>query len=206
MLRNTIAASERAGLLFSSSFGPSRNRQRLVIADNILQDNKQFGIHLLTVVPLAARVPARTSCHALVTGNEIGGSPCGVLGQGAVGEAHGKRRDVTLVRNRFAEIAQHAVRFVGAVGGEGVDTRGNTVRAEIVHNIFTDATPAVLGQGASGPEGSRLMHNVVAARFRENVSHTSPPALPVSDGRAGNRVEVAADSQAYTRRDGNLFS
>ncbi|MCS6924501.1 MAG: right-handed parallel beta-helix repeat-containing protein [Candidatus Binatia bacterium] len=206
VLRNTIVASERAGLLFSSSFGPSHNRQRLVIADNTLRDNKQFGIHLLAAVPLAARVPAHASCHALVTGNEITGSPCGVLVQGAVGEAHGNTCDVVLIRNRFAEIAQHAIRLVGALGGEGIETRGNTVRAEIVHNLFTGVVPAVLAQGAGGPEGSRPTQNVVAARFTENVFDTSSSAILVSDGREGNRVEVAADSQAYTRRDGNLLS
>ena len=75
VLRNTIEDCERGGLLFSCSFGPSSNRQALTVADNTLRGNKQFGINILTAIPLAEKVPQHGQLTALLAGNTIANSP-----------------------------------------------------------------------------------------------------------------------------------
>ena len=41
---NTIEDSERGGILFSCSFGPSNNHQRIVVSGNTLRGNHHYGI------------------------------------------------------------------------------------------------------------------------------------------------------------------
>jgi hypothetical protein len=80
--RNTIEGSERGGLLFCGSFGPTRNHLRLTITDNILRNNKQFGLSIIGAFPLGTKVPQETRVAAMVSGNTITGSPIGILAQG----------------------------------------------------------------------------------------------------------------------------
>jgi hypothetical protein len=206
ILRNTIEASERGGLLFSCSFGPAHNRLRIVAADNILRGNKQFGISFLTAVPLAEKVPQDSLLTALVAGNEISASPVGVLVQGAAGEAHHNVCRVTIDRNRIASCSRNAVRLVGAMGGDEVPTRDNTLHAEVSRNRITGSTPAVIVQGAGGTAKSDPRQNAVRARLTDNVIDApSAQAIVVSNGRADNRVEVTEGSQTMTRADGDLL-
>src|SRR2546427_7302687 len=121
IVRNTIEESERGGLLFSCSFGPSHNRLRLTATDNILRANKQFGLSILTAVPLADKVPQDSELTAVVAGNEISASAIGVSVQGAVSEAHRNVCRVVIDRNRISNCSKNAVRLVGAIGVNGVE-------------------------------------------------------------------------------------
>jgi parallel beta-helix repeat protein len=206
ILRNTIEASERGGLLFSCSFGPAHNRLRIVAADNILRGNKQFGISFLTAVPLADKVPQDSLLTALVAGNEISASPVGVLVQGAAGEAHHNVCRVTIDRNRIASCSRNAIRLIGAMAGDEVPTRDNALHAEVSRNRITGSTPAVLVQGAGGTAKSDPRQNAVHARLIDNVVDApSAQAIVVSNGRANNQAEVVEGSQAVTRADGDLL-
>jgi len=204
IVRNTIEESERGGLLFSCSFGPSRNQFRLIATDNILRGNKQFGLSILAAVPLASKVPQDGQLAALVAGNDISASPIGVLVQGAVSEAHRNGCQVTIDRNRVSDWGKNAIRLVGAIGMEGVETSRNSLQALISRNRLTGNTPAVVVQGAGG--GGNPQQNTVAVRLVGNeVPGQSENALMVSNGRADNRVEVMDDSQAFARVDGDLL-
>jgi hypothetical protein len=206
ILRNTIEASERGGLLFSCSFGPSQNRLQLLAAENILRGNKQFGISILTAVPLAEKVPAGNHVDALLRGNDIAGSPFGIFVQGAVSEAQRNVCQVTIDRNHIADYKKNAIRLVGGMGVDGVQTQENTLQAVVSRNTLTGGTPALLVQGAGGTGKSNLSHNIVTARFIENeVQEGREQAIVVSDGPESNRVEVGKDSQAYTRVAGDLL-
>ncbi|HKA56187.1 MAG TPA: right-handed parallel beta-helix repeat-containing protein [Candidatus Binatia bacterium] len=204
IVRNTIEASERGGLLFSCSFGPSRNRLRLTVADNVLRANKQFGLGILAAVPLADKVPQGGELAAVLAGNEVSASPLGVSVQGAVGEAHHNTCRVTLDRNRISDCGKNAVRLVGAMGAGGVDTRGNTLQAAVSRNRLTGGTPVVAIQGAGG--AGNAQQNTVKLRLYDNEVDTSPEqAVMISDGRAGNVVEVLEGGQAYMRTDKDLL-
>ncbi|MBI3302893.1 MAG: DUF1565 domain-containing protein [Deltaproteobacteria bacterium] len=204
ILRNIIEESERGGLLFSCSFGPAHNRLRIVAADNVLRGNKQFGVSLLTAVPLADKVPQDSLLTALVTGNDITASPIGVLVQGAVSESHRNVCQVTIDRNRIAGCSKNAVRLVGALGVDGVETSENSLQAVVSRNRITGGTPAVAVQGAGG--AGNPQQNAVSVRLLHNeVDAPSEQATVVSDGRVGNRVEVAEGSQAFVRMEGDLL-
>ena len=203
-MRNTIEASERGGLLFSCSFGPSHNRLRLTAADNILRANKQFGLSIMTAVPLADKVPQDSAVTALVMGNDISASPIGVLLQGAVGEAQHNICQATLDRNRISNCSKNAVRLVGAMGIDGVATTGNSLEATVSRNSVNGGTPPIVIQGAGG--AGNLQQNTVKVRLHENQADTPPEqAILISDGRAGNHAEVLAGSQAHTRTDKDLL-
>jgi hypothetical protein len=204
IMRNTIEASERGGSLFSCSFGPSHNRLRLTVTDNILRANKQFGLSIMTAVPLADKVPQDSAVTALVTGNDISASPIGVLLQGAVSEAHQNICQATLDRNRISNCSRNAIRLVGAMGVDGVDTRENSLQATVSRNSISGSNPVVAIQGAGG--AGNLQQNTVKVRLHENQVDTSPEqAIMISDGRTGNRVEVLAGSQTHTRTDKDLL-
>ena len=206
ILRNTIEASERGGLLFSCSFGPSQNRLRLVAAENILRGNKQFGISVLTAVPLAEKVPEGNYVDALLSGNEIAGSPFGILVQGAVSEAQRNVCQVTIDRNHMSDYRKNAVRLVGGMGMDGVLTQENALQAIVSRNTLIGVTPALLVQGAGGTGKSNPSHNMVTVRFIDNeVQGGRGPEIMVSDGLESNRAEVVKDSQAYTRLEGDLL-
>ena len=204
IVRNTIEASERGGLLFSCSFGPSHNQLRLTATDNSLRANKQFGLSVLTAVPLADKVPQDSALTALVTGNDISASPIGVLIQGAVSEAHHNVCRVTIDRNHISSCSKNAVRLVGALGVAGLNTRENALQAAVSRNQIAGCMPAVVIQGAGG--AGRLQQNSVKIQFHDN-SVDAPPeqAIMISDGRTGNRVEVMGGSPAYTRTDRDLL-
>jgi hypothetical protein len=204
VLRNTIEASERGGLLFSCSFGPSYNRLRLFAAGNTLKGNKQFGLSLLTTVPLADKVPQNGMATALVSENEITASPVGVLIQGAVSEAHRNTCHVTIDRNRIAECGKSAIRLLGALGGEGVETTENSLYAIVSRNQISGETQTIAIQGAGG--AGNPQRNTVHVRLFDNI--ITPPSartIVVSDGRTGNQVEVAAGTQDYTRTTEDLL-
>jgi hypothetical protein len=206
ILHNTIEASERGGLLFSCSFGPARNRLRIVATDNILRGNKQFGISFLTAVPLAEKAPQDSVLTALIAGNEISASPVGVLAQGAASEAHRNVCRVTIDRNRIASCSRNAVRLVGAMGVDGAHTSDNVLHAEVSRNRITGSTPAVIVQGAGGTAKSDPRQNTVRVRLIDNVVDApSAQAIVVSNGRANNQAEVVEGSQAVTRADGDLL-
>jgi hypothetical protein len=207
ILRNTIEDSERGGLLFSGSFGPMRNQLHIVATENILRSNKQFGIGILTAIPLAERVPQETTVTATISGNVISASPIGVLLQGAVGEAQRNQCFVTLDGNRIANCGKNAIRLVGAIGGDNVQTNGNRVEATIARNILSGGSPTVALQGAGGTAKSTPQQNAVIARVVGNSSDcTLEQAFVMSDGMAGNVVEITEGSQAVMRKEGNLLT
>jgi hypothetical protein len=204
ILRNTIEDSERGGLLFSCSFGPARNRYRIIAADNVLRGNKQMGASILTAIPLAERVPHHNHVTALIAGNAISGSPIGVLIQGAVSETHHNQCDVTIDRNRISACSKNAIRLVGGVGVANVATSDNTLHAVVSRNFVAGSIPAIVAQGAGG--AGSLQRNAIQARFLDN--HVEAPheqSLLVCDGAEDNHVEVAEDSQAYVRTEGNFL-
>lgn len=204
ILRNTIEESERGGLLFSSSFGPARNRYRIIAAENILRSNKQFGASILTAIPLAQHVPQQNRVDALIAGNIIAASPVGVLIQGAVSETHHNECNVTIDRNRISACTKNAIRLVGAMSVEGVATQDNSLKAIVSRNFVTGSTPAIVAQGAGG--AGTVQRNTIHVRFLDN--HVEAPheqSLLVCDGAADNRVEVAEGSQAYVRTEGNFL-
>ncbi len=204
IVRNTIEESERGGLLFSCSFGPSHNRLRLVATDNILRGNKQFGISVLTAVPLADKVPQHNLLTALFAENDITASPIGIQVQGAVSESHQNVCQVVIDRNRLSSWSKNAVRLVGAIGVNGVETRGNSLQAVVSRNVIRGSVPAVAVQGAGGTGNPQ--QNTVSVRLLSNEVDTLPErAIVVSDGRASNRVEVAQGSQTLTRTDEDLL-
>ena len=207
ILRNVIEDSERGGLLFSGSFGPARNRLHLVAADNTLRGNKQFGISVLTAVPLADRVPQETTVTAVLTGNAISASPIGVSIQGAVGEAQRNRCEVTLDGNRIANCGKNAIRLVGALGSDNVRTEGNQVYASVSRNILSGGAPTVVFQGAGGTAKSLPQQNSVTVRLVGNVSDgMSDHIFVMSNGMAGNTVEIVEGSQVVIRKEGNLLT
>jgi len=207
ILRNVIEDSERGGLLFSGSFGPMRNRLHIVAADNTLRGNKQFGISVLTAIPLAERVPQETTVTAVLTGNVISASPIGVSIQGAVSEAQRNRCEVTLDGNRIVNCGKNAIRLVGALGSDNVRTEGNQVHASVSRNILSGGAPAVVLQGAGGTAKSTPQQNAVTARMVGNTSDGTPEqAFVMSTGIAGNTVEIVEGSQGVTRKEGNLLT
>ncbi|MBI3247270.1 MAG: right-handed parallel beta-helix repeat-containing protein [Deltaproteobacteria bacterium] len=204
ILRNTIEDSERGGLLFSCSFGPARNRYRILAADNVLRGNKQMGASILAAIPLAERVPHHNLVNAVFAGNAISGSSIGILVQGAVGETHQNECHVTIDRNRISSCAKNAIRLVGGVGIAGVTTNDNALHAVVSRNFVAGSIPAIVAQGAGG--AGSLQQNAVHVRFLDNhVEAPQEQSLLVCDGAPDNRVEVAADSQAYLRTEGNFL-
>lgn len=207
ILRNLIEESERGGLLFLGSFGPSQNRLHVVATDNILRGNKQFGMSVITAVPLADRVPQDVVVAALVSGNAISDSPIGILAQGAVGEAHHNRCHLTIDRNQIVNCGKNAVRLIGAIGAEGASTVANSLHAVVSRNKGTGSIPVAIVQGAGGVARGELQSNSVQVRLLANDFDVPPEqAFVVSDGLPGNQATVLAGSHAFTRRDGNLLS
>jgi len=204
VLRNTIEASERGGLLFSCSFGPSHNRLRLLAAGNTLKGNKQFGLSMLTTVPLADKVPQNGVATALVSENEITSSPVGMLIQGAVSEAHRNTCHVTIDRNRIAACGKSALRLLGALGVEGVDTTENSLHALVSRNQISGGAPAIAIQGAGGA-GNPQRNTVHVKLYDNDITSPSTRTILVSDGRTGNQVAVAAGSQDHTRTTEDLL-
>ncbi len=197
ILRNTIESSERGGLLFSCSFGPSHNRFHIVAADNILRKNKQFGINIITALPLADKVPQHNQLHGLFSGNTISESPIGIAVQGAVGEAQHNACAVVLDRNQIADCGKNAVRLVGVTGVDGVTTENNTLEATLSRNTIAGS---VVVQGASGPSGSTVQGNTATVCLQRNTGAASDAQnIQVSDGLAGNQAIIADGSQAYQR-------
>jgi hypothetical protein len=204
IVRNTIEDSERGGLLFSSSFGPARNRYRIIAADNVLRGNKQMGASILTAIPLAEHVPHDNEVKALIAGNAISGSQIGVLVQGAVSETHHNLCQVTIDRNRISSCAKNAIRLVGGVGVAGVTTNDNALQAIVSRNFVAGSVPAIVAQGAGG--AGNLHQNAIHVRFFDN--HVEAPheqSLLVCDGAEGNHVTVAEGSQTYVQTESNFL-
>ena len=203
ILRNSIESSERGGLLFSCSFGPSHNRFHIVAADNILRKNKQFGINIITALPLAEKVPQHNQLHGLFSGNTISESPIGIAVQGAVGEAQHNACTVVLDRNQIVDCAKNALRLVGATGMDGVATQHNTLEAVVSRNTITGS---VVVQGAGGPSGAALRGNTATVGLQRNTGTASDAQnIQVSDGLAGNQAGIANGSQAYQRTTEDLL-
>lgn len=203
---NTIEDSERGGLLFAGSFGPSRNHLRLTITGNTLRGNKQFGLSVIGAFPLGGKVPYETSVHAMVNGNTISCSPIGILAQGAVGEAHNNSSSLTLVHNRIADCAKNAMRLVGAIGMDNVAIRGNVLAAVLAWNSCTENVPVVV-QGAGGVATGGVTNNSAIVQLMANASSAPyEQVFLVGDGLPHNRAEVTSSSHAWTRKDGNLLS
>ena len=206
VLRNTIEDCERGGLLFSCSFGPASNRQALTVADNTLRGNKQFGINILTAIPLAEKVPQHGQLTALLTGNTIANSPVGIAVHGALGEARHNTCRVVIDRNEIADWKAHAIHLVGGSGLDNVETTDNKVVATLSRNVFNGQSPAVVMQGASGTTHSHTSRNKVIARVLGNAleSAGAQPIL-VSNGQPDNHAEVQAAGDPYTRKDEDLL-
>ncbi len=206
ILRNTIEDCERGGLLFSCSFGPSSNRQSLTVADNTLRGNKQFGLNILTAIPLADKVPQHGQLTALLSGNTITNSPVGIAIHGALGEARHNTCRVVIDRNKIADWKAHALRLVGGSGLDNVETTDNEVVAMLSRNVFNGKSPAVVIQGAGGTAHSHTSRNTVTARVLANdLDSAGDQPILASNGRPDNRAEVQAAGDSYIRRDEDLL-
>jgi hypothetical protein len=204
VVRNLVEASERSGLLFSASFGPARNRCRIVASGNVLRGNRQWGIGLLAAVPLATAVPRDNQVHAVFTANEIADSLVGILAHGAASEAHGNTTEILVDRNRITGCVTHGVRLVGAMGAPGLEAAGNVIQGVLSRNRIAGSGRAVVVQGAGGAGTAR--GNSIRVRFAQNDIEAPPgSAIVVSDGDATNRVEVAKGSQPVTRAEGDCL-
>ena len=97
--------------------------------------------------------------------------------------------------------------IVGAIGGDNVQTDGNRVEATIARNILSGGSPTVALQGAGGTAKSTPQQNAVIARVVGNsTDRTLEQAFVMSDGMAGNVVEITEGSQAVMRKEGNLLT
>ena len=206
IVRNTIEASGRGGLLFACSFGPSGNRRRIVAAGNVLRDNRQYGIQAVVASPHADPVPSNNRLEALFAGNEIVGSPLGIFVRGGGGECHHNLGEIVIDRNTISTDGQHAIRIVGAIGVDGVSSVGNELRVVVSRNSLTGGSPGVAAQAAASSPGGEVVGNVVSLRaFGNQVEGSPEQAFVVSDCLAGNRVEVEPGSQAYLHTDDDLL-
>lgn len=210
ILRNTIEDCERGGLLFSCSFGPSSNRQSLTVADNTLRGNKQFGINILTAIPLAEKVPQHGQLTALLSGNTISNSPIGIAVHGALGKARHNTCRVVIDRNEISDWKTNAVRLVGGSGLDDVETKENMVVATLSRNVFSGKSPAIVMQGAGGTAHSHTSQNKVTARVLANhLARVGDQPILVSNGRPDNHAEVQAEVRAegdpYIRKDEDLL-
>ena len=206
VLRNTIEDCERGGLLFSCSFGPSSNQQSLSISNNTLHGNKQFGVNILTAIPLAEKVPHYSQLTGIISGNTISNSPIGIAVNGALGEAHHNTCNVVIDRNNVSDWKANAIRVVGASGLDDVETANNTVNASVSRNIFHGESPAVLIQGAGGTEKSIMSQNKVSARLLANdLINAGKPSIVASPGLLNNHVEIHAHGDAYQLSDEDLL-
>jgi len=206
IVRNTIEASGRGGLLFACSFGPSGNRQRIVAAGNVLRDNRQYGIQAVVASPHADPVPSNNRLEALFAGNEIVGSPLGIFVRGGGGECHHNLGEIVIDRNTISTDGQHAIRIVGAIGVDGVRTAENVLRVVVSRSSLTGGSPGVAAQAAASSPGGEVVGNVVSLRaFGNQVEGSPEQAFVVSDCLAGNRVEVEPGSQAYLHTDDDLL-
>jgi hypothetical protein len=207
IVRNTIEASGRGGLLFACSFGPSGNRQRILAAGNVLLDNRQYGIQVLVASPHADPVPSDNRLDGVFSENEISGSPVGIFLRGGSGESQGNLGDITIDRNTIGACDRHGVRIVGALGVGSVRTADNVLRVVLSRNLISESTPSVAVRAAASVPHSTVEHNLVSLRLLDNQV-TAPPeqAFVVSDGPAGNRVEVVAGSQPYSRTGDDLLN
>ena len=207
VLRNVIEASGRGGLLFGGSFGSSGNRLRVVAAGNILRNNRMYGIQTVVASPHAAPVPRNTRLEALFAANEIVGSPVGIFVRGSGGECHDNLGEIVIDRNAIETDAGPAVRIVGALGVSGVRTANNAVTIVLSRNRLTGQVPNVAVQAAAFVPGSDSEGSVVRLTVRDNeIGTPSEASILVSDGPAGNRVEVETGSQAFARTDGDLLA
>jgi len=207
VLRNTIEDCERGGLLFSCSFGPASNRLSLTIADNQLRGNKQFGINILTAIPLAEKIPQYSQLTGLISRNRISHSPIGIAVQSAVGEAHHNECRVVIDRNEISDWKTNALRLVSASGLDDVETQKNTLSAIVSRNTLSGDSPAVVVQGAGGTAKSKPSQNSVNVRFfSNNIEGPGDQPVLISNGPADNRAEVDAKSDTYTRTDDDLLS
>jgi hypothetical protein len=126
--------------------------------------------------------------------------------RGAGGESHHNGGDVVIDRNTISARDQHAVHVVGAVGVEGVRTADNVLRVLLSRNLLTGRTPSVAVQAATSAPRSETQGNLIHLRLLDNEVGASPErAFVVSDGPAGNRVEVGPGSQEYVRTAGDLL-
>ncbi len=205
--RNTIEGSERGGLLFCGSFGPARNHLRLTITDNILRNNKQFGLSIIGAFPLGVKVPRETHVDAVVSSNTISGSPIGILAQGAVGETQQNTSQLMIAHNHISECSKNAIRIVGAMGMDGVRTNHNTLTAMVAWNSCSGNLPLIVAQGAGGIATGGVADNHATCHFLSDASSApNEDSFTVSNGFAGNHAEVLCGSHVWTRKEGNLLS
>ena len=207
VLRNTIEDCERGGLLFSCSFGPASNRLSFLVSDNRLQGNKQFGINILTAIPLAEKIPQHSQLTGVISRNRISHSPIGIAVQTAVGEAHHNKCRVVIDRNEIFDWKTNAIRLVSASGLDDVETQENTLSAVVSRNTLNGDSPAVVVQGAGGTAKSKPSQNSVSVRFLANdIEGAGNQPILISNGPADNRAEVDDRSDPYTRTDDDLLS
>ena len=205
--RNTIEQSERGGLLFAGSFGPARNRLRLTVTDNVLRNNKQFGLSVIGAFPLGTKVPQETVVYAEVSGNIISGSPIGILAQGTVGEAQHNASHLTIDHNQISDCSKNAIRLVSAIGIDGVRTTGNTLSTVLAWNSCSGTSPLVIAQGAGGTATGGVTDNRATVHFFADESSVSNgQGLTFSDGLPGNDAEILTGTHLWTRQEGNLLS
>ena len=204
ILRNTIEQSERGGLLFSASFGPSHNRFNIEAADNILRANGQFGISAITSIPLAERIPKDNALYALFATNEISNSPIGIMIQGGVGEAVRNAARIAVDRNRILHSTKNAIRILGGMGMDTGSPADNSITAALSRNFIEGGSSAIVLQGAAGASTSTPRDNSAAARITGNAI-SGEQAIAVSNGRPGNHVEITENSQPFTRTDRDLI-
>lgn len=204
--RNIIEDSQRGGLLFCGSFGPTRNHLRLTITDNVLRNNQQFGLSIIGAFPLGAKVPCETRVDAMVSGNTITGSPIGILAQGAVGETQQNTSHLTIEHNRISECSKNAIRLVGAMGMDGVSTNHNTLAATLAWNSCSGNLPLIVAQGAGGVATGGVADNHASCHFLSDATVANEDSFTVSNGLVGNHAEVLIGSRAWGRKEGNILA
>jgi hypothetical protein len=203
ILRNTIEESERGGLLFSASFGPSHNRLSIEAAGNTLRANGQFGISAIASIPLAERVPKDNTLHALFTANEVSNSPIGIMIQGGVGEAVSNTARITIDRNRILHSARNAIRILAGMGMDTGSPTDNGITAALARNLIEGSSPAIMLQGAAGTPTSSPRNNSATVKVAGNAM-SGEQGIIVSNGKSGNSVEITEGSQPFTRTENDL--
>lgn len=185
---NTIEDSERGGILFSCSFGPSGNRQRIAVRGNTLRGNHHYGIRMVTGSPHSEKVPRENETTALISDNDISASPIGIFVMVGGGEAERNRCRLTIDRNRISEWSDAGLRLVAGLGQTGLTTAGNQLDATVARNELRGPAPAMLIEAAAGPADSELRENLASVHLIAN--QVEAEAIDVRHGPTSNRVET----------------
>ena len=109
-------------------------------------------------------------------------------------------------QNEISDWKTHAIRLVGGVGLDDVETKENVVVATLSRNVLTGKSPAIVIQGAGGTEKSQTSQNRVTARLLANdLDRAGDQPILVSNGLPNNQAEVGTEGDPYIRSDEDLL-